>query len=132
MKPLTVNQQTYKLFIKLNALKFKELVDFKTIQIMYRVKNQYLPNSIQRLFQMRESKYDFRGTCMFESRPRFDWQEEGLMSVFFFSFYPSLSTFMSEILFILLTFQKILSSEILLSLYCDFDVATLYLVIFKI
>ena len=44
-----VNKTTYReptnpLFIKLNALKFKDLVDFKTIQIMYRVKNQQLPN----------------------------------------------------------------------------------------
>ena len=31
---------------------------------MYRVKNQQLPNSIQGLFQMRESKHDLRGTCV--------------------------------------------------------------------
>ena len=57
-----VNKTTYRaptnpLFIKLKALKFRDIVGFKTAQMMYKVNNQQLMNSIQGLFQMRESKH---------------------------------------------------------------------------
>ena len=42
------------------------MVDFKTVQIMYRVKHQLLPNNIQKLFQMRESQHDLKVICMFK------------------------------------------------------------------
>ena len=66
-----VNKVNYRepsnpLFIKMNTLKCKDLVDFKTIQLMYKVKNSQMPNSIQGLFDWRDSKYDPRGTFMFE------------------------------------------------------------------
>ena len=51
---------------QLNTLKFKDLVDFKTIQLMYRIKNDQLPNSIQRLFEWRECIYYLRGIFMFK------------------------------------------------------------------
>ena len=57
---------TNPLFTKLNTLKFKDLVDFKTIQLMYKIKNGQLPNSIQRLFEWRECIYYLRGIFMFK------------------------------------------------------------------
>ena len=42
------------LFVKLRALKFVDLVDFK-IQRMYRAKKQLLPESSQKFFEKRES-----------------------------------------------------------------------------
>lgn len=68
-----VNKTTYRapttpLFIKLKALKFRDIVDFKTAQIMYKINNQQLSNSIQGLFQMRESKHHLRGTFVFKKK----------------------------------------------------------------
>ena len=59
-------EPTNPLFIKLNTLKFNDLVDFKTIQLMFKVKNDQLPNSIQGLFEWRENTYYLRGTLMFK------------------------------------------------------------------
>ena len=65
-----VNRSGYRepsnqLFIKLKALKFKDLVDLKTVQIMHKAENKLLPNNIQNLFQERESQYNLRGVCKF-------------------------------------------------------------------
>ena len=58
-------EPTNTLFINSNALKFRDLVEFKTMQIMYKVKNRIVPDCIQKLFQIRQSKYELRGMCMF-------------------------------------------------------------------
>ncbi|HAX73374.1 MAG TPA: hypothetical protein DCY20_07610 [Firmicutes bacterium] len=58
-------EPTNKLFNKLHALKFVDLVDFYTAQVMYKVYNNVLPNCIQRLFTIRGSQYKLRGLCMF-------------------------------------------------------------------
>ena len=48
------------LFLRVNALKFRDLVEFKTAQIMYKAKNKLLPGNIQRLFKEREGGYNLR------------------------------------------------------------------------
>ena len=60
-----VNHQT-NFFIKLNTLKFRDLVDFKTVQIMYKAENKLLPNNIQKLFQKRENEHSLRGLSVFK------------------------------------------------------------------
>ncbi len=63
---ITYRKPTNPVFIKLKALKFKDLGDFKTqIQIMYRTKTQLLTNKIRKLFQMWENKHNLRGIYMF-------------------------------------------------------------------
>lgn len=57
-------QPNHQLFIKLKTLKFRDLVDFKTAQIMYNIIHQ-VPHSIQGLFWLRDSKYGLRGICMY-------------------------------------------------------------------
>ena len=49
----TYREKTNPLFIKLKALTFNDLVDFKTVQIMYKAKNKLLPSSIIRLYIIR-------------------------------------------------------------------------------
>lgn len=56
---------TNKLFMNANKLKFKELVDFKIAQFMFKINNNMLPVSIQKMFQRRCSIYNLRGTCIF-------------------------------------------------------------------
>ena len=51
----TYREPTNKLFIKLKTLKLQDLVDYKTIQIMFKAANQQLPHNIQGLFTRRES-----------------------------------------------------------------------------
>ena len=62
----TYREPTNQLFIKLKALKFKDLVDLKTAQLMYRANNNLLPENIQKIFQKRESQYDLRGIYIFD------------------------------------------------------------------
>jgi len=52
----------------LKALQFKDIVEFKTAQIMYKINNQRLSTSIQQLFQRRESTNHLRGTFVFEKK----------------------------------------------------------------
>lgn len=61
-------EPTNPLFIKLKILKFKDLIDYKIIQIVFRAHNNQLPRNIQELFQLRENTYNFRGISMF-SKP---------------------------------------------------------------
>uniref|UniRef100_A0A671WXI2 Reverse transcriptase domain-containing protein n=1 Tax=Sparus aurata TaxID=8175 RepID=A0A671WXI2_SPAAU len=68
-----VNKTTYRettnpLFSKLKALKFNDLVDFKTVQIMYKAKNKLLPSTIQELFQFKENHYSLRGNDIFKKQ----------------------------------------------------------------
>lgn len=59
-------EPTHPLFINLNILKFKDLVNFITLQTMYNAKNESLPPNVQRLFKMRENKHNLRGVLLFE------------------------------------------------------------------
>ena len=58
-------QPTNQLFINTYELKFKELVDFKTAQLMFKINNNMLPDCVQKMFKKRQSYYNFRGVCMF-------------------------------------------------------------------
>uniref|UniRef100_A0A669C5X4 Reverse transcriptase domain-containing protein n=1 Tax=Oreochromis niloticus TaxID=8128 RepID=A0A669C5X4_ORENI len=67
-----INQSNYIeptniLFINLNTLKFYDLVEYKMAQIMYKAQNNLLCRSIQKLFKVRESQYDLRGTDVFKT-----------------------------------------------------------------
>ena len=59
-------EPTNNLFMNLNTLKFYDLVEFKMAQIMYKAHNNLLCHSIQELFEIRESRYDLRGTDFFK------------------------------------------------------------------
>lgn len=59
-------EHTNELFIKLKALKLKDLVDFKTAQFMYNISHNKLPVHIQGLFQKRDCGYNFRKEEMFK------------------------------------------------------------------
>uniref|UniRef100_A0A669CB82 Reverse transcriptase domain-containing protein n=1 Tax=Oreochromis niloticus TaxID=8128 RepID=A0A669CB82_ORENI len=52
---------TNALFVKMKAIKFQDLVEFKTAQIMYKVRNKLLPKEICKLFIEREGGYNLRG-----------------------------------------------------------------------
>uniref|UniRef100_A0A8C6M4T9 Reverse transcriptase domain-containing protein n=1 Tax=Nothobranchius furzeri TaxID=105023 RepID=A0A8C6M4T9_NOTFU len=61
-----INQEGYRahtnaLFIKTQALKFQDLVKFKTVQIIYKVRKGMLPIEISKWFLEREGRYNFRG-----------------------------------------------------------------------
>lgn len=45
----TFQEPTNPMFMKSKALEFRDLADFKTAQIMSKVKNKLLPESIQKL-----------------------------------------------------------------------------------
>ena len=46
-------------------MKFRDLVYFRTMQIMYKAKNKTLPNSVHRFFKVSESRYELRDGCKF-------------------------------------------------------------------
>lgn len=54
-------EHTNNLFLKSHTLKFPELVNFKTAQIMFKAWKDLLPRNIQRLFNKRDDTYDLRG-----------------------------------------------------------------------
>lgn len=66
MNKSTDKEPTNPLFIKLKALKFKDLVDLRTIQIVHEANQHQLPHGIQKLFQIRENKHNLRGMCTFK------------------------------------------------------------------
>ena len=51
------------LFLKSRILKFKDLVDCKTAQFVYKAKHNLLPTNIQKMFMEREGelRYNLRG-----------------------------------------------------------------------
>lgn len=57
---------TNPLLVKPKALKFQDLINIKIAQTTYKVNNKQLPDIIQGLFQLRDDKYDLRGTCIFK------------------------------------------------------------------
>ncbi len=65
VKRVDYYEHTNNLFINLHALKKNDLVDLYSLQLMYKIYNNLLPNCIQRLFKIRESQYNLRGLYMF-------------------------------------------------------------------
>lgn len=59
-------EPTNKLFIQSNTLKFTDILCIKILEIMYRAFNKSLPSGIQKLFKLREGRYNLRGLFMFE------------------------------------------------------------------
>ncbi|KAK0146590.1 putative RNA-directed DNA polymerase from transposon BS [Merluccius polli] len=55
------HDHTNRLFLNLNTLKFFDLVDFKTAQIIYKARHNMLPGNIQKRFKDRDGRYDLRG-----------------------------------------------------------------------
>lgn len=49
------------LFFKMQAIKFQDLVEFKTAQIIYKARKKMLPKEICKLFIEREGGYNLRG-----------------------------------------------------------------------
>ncbi len=66
VKSVDYYEPTIHLFINLHAFKFLDLVDIYSLQLMYKVYNNLLPNCIQRLFIIRESQYNLRRLSMFK------------------------------------------------------------------
>lgn len=62
----TKRPPTNPLLVKLKALQFQDLINIKIAQITYKVNNKQLPDIIQGLIQLRDDKYDLRGTCIFK------------------------------------------------------------------
>lgn len=56
-------ESTNNLFLNTQVMKFMDLVQYKTTQMMFKTSNNMLPNNIQNLFRNREGKYDLRGQC---------------------------------------------------------------------
>ena len=57
---------THVLFLGSYVLKFTDLVDFKTLQIMYRVRYNLLPVNVQNKFLEKEGAYNLRGPLNFK------------------------------------------------------------------
>ena len=57
---------TNPLFIRSKLLKFTDLVEFQTTQIMFKAKINILPLNIQKLFSDREGGYNLRGKLNFK------------------------------------------------------------------
>ena len=54
------HDHTNALFLKSNTLKFLDLVEFKTAQIIYKARNKLLPGNVQIIFKDREGRYELR------------------------------------------------------------------------
>lgn len=52
---------TNALFLKSKTLKLDDLIKFKSLQIIYRAKENLLPSNIQQLFASRDCRYNLRG-----------------------------------------------------------------------
>ncbi len=66
VKRVDYYEPTNNLFINLHALIFLDLAGLDSLQLMYKMYNNLLPNCIQRLFKIRESQYNLRGLYMFK------------------------------------------------------------------
>ncbi len=66
VKRVDYYEPTNNLFINLHALTFLDLAGLYSLQLMYKMYNNLLPNCIQRLFKIRESQYNLRGLYMFK------------------------------------------------------------------
>ena len=56
---------TNPLFIQSKLLKLKDMVEFQTVQVLYKAKNKLLPLNIQKLFTERVGVHSLRGKCNF-------------------------------------------------------------------
>lgn len=52
---------TNELFLKIQVLNFPDLIQFKTAHIIFKARNNLLPNKIKKLFSEREEGYNLRG-----------------------------------------------------------------------
>lgn len=59
---------TNQLFINAKILKLHDLINYKTLQIMYRAANRDLPHNLQGLFIDREVTHNLRGNMLFRQR----------------------------------------------------------------
>ena len=59
-------EHTNALFLKLKTLKFFDLVDLKTAQIIYKARHNMLPSNIQNRFRDRDGRYELRGELNFK------------------------------------------------------------------
>ncbi len=59
---------TNPLFIKSRMLKFIDLVKFKTAPVMYKARNNLLPNTIREMFTERDGGYNLRGNLNFKKQ----------------------------------------------------------------
>lgn len=58
------SEHTNKLFFfKPQVMKFMNLVQFKTTQVMFKTRNTMFPSNIQNLFKNREGRYGMSGKC---------------------------------------------------------------------
>ena len=57
---------TTPLFIKCKALKFADIVQLKTAQIVFRARHNLLPENLQTLFQNRDGRYELRRAMNFK------------------------------------------------------------------
>ena len=57
---------THSLFLGSHVLKFTDLVDFKTLQIMYKARYNLLPVNVQSKFLNKEGAYNLRGPLNFK------------------------------------------------------------------
>lgn len=57
---------TNSLFVKSKVLKFKDLVEYLTVIIMYKARDNKLPRNIQKHFKKREDSYNLRGIEKFK------------------------------------------------------------------
>ena len=62
-------EHTNALFLQSKLLKFVDLVQFERAQVMYKATAGVLPPNIQKLFSVRESNYNLRGTLHLIVRP---------------------------------------------------------------
>ena len=61
-------EPTNPLFIKLDTLKFKDIVDLQTLTILYKAHHNLLPLCSQDLFRIKETKYELRNTGSFVNK----------------------------------------------------------------
>ena len=55
------HEHTNALFLNSKTLKFFDLVDFQTAQIIYKARHNMLPANIQNRFRDRDGRYELRG-----------------------------------------------------------------------
>lgn len=60
---------TKDLFLKPQVMKFMDLIQFKTTQVIFKASHNMLPSNIQHFFENWERRCDLRGRCSFK-QPR--------------------------------------------------------------
>jgi hypothetical protein len=57
---------TNELFLRSGTMKFVDLVEFKTAQLMFKIRNKILPGNILKMFRDREGGYELRWESNFK------------------------------------------------------------------